>query len=238
MSADIFVRPGERGIIFGQTGSGKSVMLQEQARRATAAPVIVMDTKIDEGFEQLANERERSEIVENQRDFKKWLEKPRRKMPDYLIVRPKSDEVTDPDVLDGYAQMAYNLQHCYFLVDEAYQLHKNGQALPGLVALLTRGRSRKIGVVLCTQRPKWISLFCLTESSKFLVFYLQLADDRARIAEVIPYNRKLNPEKYHFYFYDTQARNSALRYFAPLDIPARNVHDGGDFVDINGRKIF
>ena len=215
------------------------MMLVEQARRATAAPVIVMDTKIEPGFETLADETDALEIVETFGDFKKLIRKPRRKLPAYIIVRPKPAEVLDPEALDAYAQATYDLQHCYFMVDEAYQLHTpSGQALPGLIGLLTRGRARKIGVVLCTQRPKRVSLFCLTESSKFIVYYLQLADDRARVGEAIPYSKALNPEKYHFYFYDTQAQDAHLRYFAPLDIPARNVQDDGAFIDLSGRKIF
>lgn len=209
------MQPGEHGIILGQNGSGKSVMLLEQARRAPLGPVVVMDTKIDEGFTRLA-EKESAEIVSSLAEYKRALKRKANKMPDYLIVRPPIEEVTDPEALDLYCQEAYEKTHLYFLVDEAYQLHNNGRAYPGLIGLLTRGRSRKISVVLCSQRPKWLSIFCLTEVKHFYIFRLIDRGDRARIAELTPYNRDTIPPEYHFYYYNIKSGEYIL--FAPLDI--------------------
>lgn len=230
----LWVEKGERGLIVGQTGSGKSVMLQEQCRQAAFAPVVIYDTKNDDGFFDVPMGDETIEVIESQSAFLSIAKKPKRKQPDYILVRPNMQELMNPAMVDAYLITQYDyMPSTYAMVDEAYQLHiAAGKAGPGLLGLLTRGRSRGISTVLCTQRPAWISRFCFTEATKLYVYRLIDLQDRKRIAEISPYHPDMILDKYHFYGYKQGDINGT--FYAPLQL--RGVDRGYTAPDDSGIK--
>jgi DNA helicase HerA-like ATPase len=212
-----FIHKGERGLIVGQTGSGKSVLLKALLRYAPIAPVVILDTK-GEDFGGVPLPQESMERISSIDEFDRRWRRPVRKIPDYILIEPDGLEASDPDALDGYLQIIDRRKIPTVVgIDEAYMLHRSGRAGPGLTGLLTRGRSKGISTILASQRPKWLSRFCLTEATVIYVFQLIDTDDRKRIAEVSPYLRDTIPNRYSFYSW--AQGDKGYKYNPPLNIP-------------------
>lgn len=179
-------------------------MLQELIRRATIAPVFILDSKGDDGFLTIARPDESIQIFDKGLDeYRKFLKQPARKIPDYVVIRPPLDEITEPYLLDDYLLVTYNQfkgPHI-MIADELYMIHKGGRSGPGLIAYLTRGRAAKKTLYGATQRPAWVSGFCLSEPQNFFVFRLMDIKDRQRLTH-IGYESKTILPKYHYYCYD------------------------------------
>lgn len=213
------IKPGEHVVAVGQTGSGKSVMMQALIRAAPVAPVFVMDSKADDGFLTLNRPDETLEIFEGGIDkFLKYIKQPARKIPDYVVIRPPLIEVTDPDTLDDYIGAIHTMfnHKCVIVVDELYMLHKNGRAGPGLSGALTRGRSKGHSLFGATQRPSWISRFCISEMSHYFIFRLMEVDDRKRFAH-IGYDKNKMLDRYHYFQYNSKSGEGGE--YPPLTLP-------------------
>jgi hypothetical protein len=213
------IKPGEHVVAVGQTGSGKSVMMQELIRAAPVAPVFVMDSKADDGFLNLNRSDETLEVFEgNVDEFAKFIRQPPRKFADYIIIRPPLIEVTDPDALDEYIALihVHFKNKCVIVVDELYMLHKNGRAGPGLSGALTRGRSKGHSLFGATQRPSWISRFCISEMSHYFIFRLMEIDDRKRFSH-IGYDKNKMLDRYHYFQYNSKTGEGGE--FPPLLLP-------------------
>lgn len=208
---------GERGLLIGQTGSGKSQNAIFQLRNAKVWPIIIFDTKIEDAFFGVPDDSESLEVIESLSDFEKHSKLPRNKMPDFTLVRPGIDEMQDFELLDAYSGIAYHKFGPVFLYyDELYNWHNNGRAGNNMLALLTRGRSKGKTWLGSTQRPCFISRFCFTESQKFYVHLLSDVRDKKTVENGIPnYSRLGNPPKYHFYHYEV-GHHDAPQLIAPV----------------------
>jgi len=78
---------------------------------------------------------------------------------------------------------------------------------PSLVRLWTAGRSKKITAWGCTQRPKFIPIFCMSESTHFFLFELGNKEDVAHVAKMAGVD-KLRQEMsgHEFLYYNRQTR--------------------------------
>lgn len=192
------VRPGSRLFVTGQTGSGKTRGMLYQANRQEL-PVIVIDTKIEPAFLDLPGAIA-YDGLDIQALYQHYDEHP--DCPP-IILRPRAQEY-DPEILDGFVNDLYvTCTGACIVIDELYPLHRNGQAGPGLVALLTRGRSRELTTIMGAQRPRRISLFCLSEADYTMCYQLRLIEDRARIAEATGFREMDRPvQKYWFWWAD------------------------------------
>lgn len=214
---DIFTPPGQHTLILGMNGSGKSIMLMEQARQATKAPVIIYDTKADDDFMKLAREDETIVRVHTLSEFNALLKQPRGKLPTYIVVTPVIDELLDVDLLDQYLVEQYHkLPNSYAMIDEVYAFHNQGKSGKGLIEILTRGRSRKVSLVMCSQRPKWISLFCKTEVRRIIAYNLQGADDKKELSQIAYFPKDLVLPPFYFWGYKVGDNDGTL--FKPLQL--------------------
>lgn len=202
---------GERTLIVGQTGSGKSVFEHWLLARHESAPIVIYDTKEEPKFETLKNSR----IAETLNQVNELLDEP---SVDYIIFRPHVSIVSDPHALDDLLYYHYsNWRDVSAFIDEITSFHNNGRAGNGLVGLLTRGRSRGITTVMASQRPRWLSTFALTESQKYYIFKLVDKKDRDRVGDVVPdFSKMKQPPKYHFYFFEHGMEKAEL--YKPIDI--------------------
>ena len=171
----MYVRPGERVLISGKTGSGKTRGMIWLAHRQSL-PVIVLDTKIDPAFETLPGA-----FVVNGLDCDLSAIYAQHETLPQLIIRPNPHEY-NADSLDAFLDYIYSsCENICVCIDELYSLHSNGRPGSGLISLITRGRSKRITVISGAQRPAWISLFCLSETDYYMIYLLQLQIGRAHV---------------------------------------------------------
>lgn len=212
MQARLIPNSGERVLVVGQTGSGKTALVTHLLQHIPHAPIIIYDTKDEPKFLKLKASRavttmaEAAQLIED-------------KTVDYIVVRPDISLLNKPEMLDEMLYFHYiNFHNIVAYIDEAYTFHSNGRAHSGLMALLTRGRSKGITTIISSQRPVMLSRFCVTEAQK--VFALRLGDkaDRKRLSDVIPnFDDKPLPPKFGFYFYEVGDEDVELFRPVPLD---------------------
>lgn len=189
---------GERALIVGQTGSGKTAFCVWMMYRIPIAPIVIYDTKDEPKFKKLPNSR----IVESPNEA---LAAYNDETIDYVIVRPPVELLGEPDKLDEYLFFHYtHFRDSVAYIDEAYTFHAHGRAFKGLIALLSRGRSRGITTIISSQRPMMISRLCITEAQKVYAFRLSDRQDRKRLADIIPnFDDYKQPAKHGFYYFES-----------------------------------
>lgn len=213
----MFLKNGERGLLVGQTGSGKTQDAIFQLRHAAQWPIVIFDTKIEPDFFGVPEGDDSIELVESIQDFEKYSRKLRRDYDDYILVRPSMDEIQNFETLDMYSRIAYDrFGKALFYYDEMYNWHNRGVPGNGLVGMLTRGRSKGKTMLMASQRPGWISRFCITESQKFYIHRLTDMRDKKALSEVIPdFHLYPDPAKFHFYHYEI-GNHEAPQMIAPV----------------------
>ncbi len=98
----------------------------------------------------------------------------------------------------------------YLYNDEAYRVHKNGKAPDGLLACITTGREKGIGMLTATQRPMKIDPALMSESEFGYVFQLRKKEDRERVAANMESDRLLVPATGHSFYYCSPGREPVL----------------------------
>lgn len=212
MSRQSFIpERGERALIVGQTGSGKTAFVVWMLARVPIAPIIIYDTKDEPKFRRLPNSR----VVVTMPEVAAAYED---ETIDYIIVQPPVEMLGKPDELDEYLYYHYtHLRDSVAYIDEAYTFHNNGRPYKGLIALLSRGRSRGIMTIISTQRPQGIARLCITEAQKVYVFRLADKQDRKRIGDVIPdFGDYPLPPKHGFYYFESGEDSANL--FQPVKL--------------------
>lgn len=145
---------GQHVLLSGMTGSGKTTLLRRllELRRWC----IVIDTKYELAWDGWPIMSRVSSVFDN---------------GEHVIYRPRD--------LSGIEQV---LARCYdeggwsVAIDEIYSITwapgsaSIGAYPPSYVKSLTRGRSRSLTVITGTQRPRFLPLFAMTESSHFFIF--------------------------------------------------------------------
>jgi hypothetical protein len=204
-------QPGERALIVGQTGSGKTAFVIFMLKRMRQSPIVLYDTKEEPKFLALPD----SVIVTG---LPALTEEIKNGTADYIIFRPDVHLSADHEALDQLLLYHYdNFSGIPVYIDEVYAFHNNGKAGPGLIACLTRGRSRGITVIMSTQRPAWLSMFAMTETQRFYVFALTWRKDRMKMGEAIPDFEDLPlPKKHGFWFYRQGSERPVL--YAPITL--------------------
>ena len=204
---DITLKRASRGLLVGKTGSGKSRLALELVEELPL-PVLIVDTKYAKSLGEAALKRD-WEMVS---DIPKRLE-------NVVLWRPDPEMLADPYAMDAEIdRLVRNHAICSIYIDELYQLHRNGRAGPGIIGLWTRGREMGFTVLAASQRPAWISTFCLTESDQYYIFTLTQVDDRKRLAESLgcPEIVPQVLEKYWFW-YVRQGEDAVLCRPYPVD---------------------
>lgn len=200
---------GDRGIVIGATGSGKSTASMWLLRRIPRVPTVIYNTKDEKMFAELPN-------VARADYFDDVLKLVDDGQTDYVDFHPPSKELNRPEILDGYLwRHLHELQDIPAYIDELYSFHRRGDPFDGLTALLTRGRGAGITTIMATQRPAYISMFSLTEAQHFYIFRLSHKHDHKRVSNVVDgYDTVKKPGEFGFHYYNIRDRQ--LREFAPI----------------------
>ena len=188
---------GHRLAIYGKTGTGKTLagLWHLQQRNFVTKRWEVLDFKGDTSIAKIPRLEELG-IYEGVG-----------KHPGLYVRRPLPGQ---EDAVEQYLWKLWERRNTGLFIDEGYAIDRNSNALK---ALLTQGRSLRIPMISCTQRPAWVSPFLMSEADFHQVFYLNNPRDVEKIQEWIPGTGPLRQD-YHSYYYD--ATKDRLDYLRPV----------------------
>jgi hypothetical protein len=182
-------RSDDRSAVIGRTGSGKTQLAvwllstQDIDRR----PWVVIDYKEDE----LINSIEKAVYI----DFDVIPEK-----PGIYILRVLPG---DKELLTDWFRRVWEHEGIGIYVDEGYMIDQRDRWFN---ACLTQGRSKRIPMIILSQRPLWLSRFAFSEASYFFVFDITHAKDRAVVKEYVDEDQRYKVDQrlpqYHSLYYD------------------------------------
>ena len=194
--------PEDRTVIIGATGTGKTVFGAWVLSRQNfqKRPWVWLDFKNEELCDTIGDPPMRDLRV-GAMPAKTGLYR--------LRVRPDQEEA-----LEGWLWKVWAKENIGIFCDEVSLIPK-GKAFK---AVLRQGRSKRIPVIACTQRPVDCDREVFTESQYTVVFRVKDARDYKTIREFapeIPLDRPLPP--HHSYWYDT--KQNALFTLNPCPPP-------------------
>ena len=165
----------QRVAVIGKTGSGKSVFGMWLLSRAAfdEQPFVIVDYKHDELIEQIPY----AEVIG-------YDDLP--KKPGIYILRPHPSE---EEQTEGFLRKVWERGRVGLFFDETAELPKH-YGKGALHACLTQGRSKRIPVIACTQRPTGVAPAIFTEADYFACFYLQKPEDVQSFARYTPWEPK------------------------------------------------
>lgn len=164
-----FPEDTHRHSIVGRTGSGKTqmAMFSLSHRNFHIMPWVIYDFKTDESINSIQGARH---IDLN--------ELPTR--PGIYIAHPHPDDDIQPHLASIWAK-----GHTGIFIDEGYMM---GNRNRWFRSLLTQGRSKRVPMIILSQRPAWMDRFVFSESEFFSIFHLQHEDDRKNVQKFVPAN--------------------------------------------------
>ena len=181
----------ERVAIFGRTGSGKSVfaLWLLSLHSIEDQPWVILDYKKDKYLRSIPYIREID-----------LGEIPKHAGIHIIDVDPK----TDDGEVDDYLYSLLKKGNIGLFCDESASIPQREPKYRGLKSVFAQGRSKKVPVILATQRPSWINQSVLSEADYFATFHLAKADDRARTKEFMPDDVERRLDDYHSHWYDVK----------------------------------
>lgn len=176
----------KRTAIIGSTGSGKTQLAVWllSSRDFNKRPWIIFDFKGDELIEAIGP-----------REINVYGGVP--KAPGLYVVRPIPGR--DDKAVEQFLWNCWAKENVGIYVDEGYML---GNRNPAFRACLTQGRSKRIEMMVLSQRPVWLDKFAFSESNYFAVMNLTLADDRKYVSSYIGGEQINLLPKFHSLWYD------------------------------------
>ena len=182
----------QRLLEIGRTGSGKTTasLYILAMKNWEKTPWVIFDTKGDPDIAKLGRMDGTKIIKLNDKIGANGL----------YIVRPLPNE---SDESDEFLWNIWQRGNVGVYFDEGYMLDRS----EALNAILTQGRTKRIPVILCSQRPAWLTRFAFSESDFFQVFNLTDMEDRKRVQQFIPKRQADLEERlppYHSLWYDVK----------------------------------
>lgn len=100
----------------------------------------------------------------------------------------------------------------YIYLDEAYSLLKFHRAVAEQITLVvTAGGERGVGIMMATQRPRWIPVEALSEVTRYYIFRLDNGKDKLNLRDNGLPPRFLFPRAFHvFRYYNTVTDENKL----------------------------
>lgn len=205
-------RYDKRTAVIGSTGSGKTqfAVWLLSSRDFHRRPWIIFDFKGDELIDDIGP----TEIS---------IFGPPPKKPGLYVVRP-IPELHDKAVVE-FLWKCWAQEWLGIYVDEGYML---GNRNPALNALLTQGRSKKIEMIILSQRPRWMSKFVFSEANYFAIMNLTLREDRDYCRSYVGERQIDLLPKYHSLWYDADAQTG---------VTMKPVPDRDDLIAIFERRL-
>lgn len=203
------IKAGERAVISGRTGSGKSALGAYFLNRSRQH-WIILNPKHTAAYRDLPGVNVLQGF--DARKVNKSIESHQ-----FTCINFTGEE-SNPAFMDGViAWLCENYTNIGVCCDELYTLHTRGNPGPGLIALLTRGRELKQSFLGMTQRPAWISVFTYSEASYIIGMDLTTPADRKRLYEntgEAGFLKRLSAYYWRFY----NVGNDAATFWGPVPL--------------------
>lgn len=179
-----FPKTSEHTTILGRTGSGKSHLGAWLLSHSDfdQMPFIIFDYKGDE----LLNSLGATNIS--------ITAEPPDKPGLYIVhlIPEKDDEAREAFLWKIHARGRAGIY-----VDEGFNF-ANSNALD---TILMQGRSKEIPCYINSQRPSWISRYCFSEASHFVLFHLNDRRDRVKVREFFDAYQEARLPQFHAQWY-------------------------------------
>jgi hypothetical protein len=184
----------QRLVLCGRTGTGKTVAglwhLSNFNFSKQGEPWVIIDFKNDDHVNSIPNLQ--------QSDFE-YI--PTKKDDGVFIVHPLPQDCKGKgSPMEVYLTKLWEREHIGIFIDEGYVIGDND----GLNLCLTQGRSKRIPMIVCTQRPVWISRFAFSEADFIQCFHLNDERDRETVERFTPLDVDDfdSLKKYQSFYYD------------------------------------
>lgn len=195
-----FPGPTDRVVIVGITGSGKTTaaMWHLSGKDFDAQPWLLINFKGDKLMLEVADIKGVQTIPVTGMPGEKGL----------YFVNPLPH---DDEALDDLLRRIWERGNCGIFVDEVYRL----KITTWFEACMVQGRSKRIPMIICTQRPARMPLFVFSEAQYAQIYNLTKKADRVRIEDDFPgISRDYHLARYHSYWYNVTERE--LAEFSPV----------------------
>lgn len=202
----------DRTVLIGGTGSGKTVAgLWHLSRQPIdQMPWLVIDYKRDDNI--------------NSIPYAQHVAVGAPLLNGVYIVHPMLHE---KDALDEYLWEIWHQEQTGIMVDEGFMLNES----EAFNTILMQGRSKRIPVIVLTQRPVFVSRFVFSEASFIQVFRVIDKRDRKTISEFTPIfgDKESSSETlppYYSYYYDVSGHKLVtLKPVPPMPVINRTFQD-------------
>ena len=183
----------DRTVLIGGTGSGKTVagLWHLSRQQIDGMPWLIVDFKRDDNIATIP--------------YAQHVPIGAPLLNGVYVVQPLLHE---KDALENYLWDIWNQGETGIFVDEGFMLADS----EALNTILMQGRSKRVPVIVCTQRPVAVSRFVFSEASFIQVFRVIDKRDRKTISEFSPIfgdketsNETLPP--FYSYYYDVARHN-------------------------------
>jgi hypothetical protein len=189
----------DRIVMIGRTGTGKTVAgLWHLSNQDLNRPWVILNFKNDEHIDSIPNTTDIDyDFIPGKNDRGLFILRP---LPSHM-KRPRPG-VLSP--LESYFEKIWSREEIGVFVDESFMLGDNDM----VDACLTQGRSKEIPMILCTQRPAWVTRFAFTEASFIQCFDLTDSDDIRRVESFVPLDWDDEPalKKHQSYYYHVDTK--------------------------------
>lgn len=190
-----FIKPNEHVFIAGRTGSGKTWFARKYL--AGYENVVCLDTKGTTVWDEVP--------AEQQTLITRFADIGSVKTPK-IIYRPDPEEMNE-DFYDAFFKWVYYRRNTIVWIDEVMSISTPYNIPFHYKACLTRGRELGIGVWSLTQRPTGIPILTMSEAKHFIIFDLNMPNDRARISDITGMPEfavapSVRHGKYTFWYFD------------------------------------
>lgn len=179
--------PRDRMVNIGATGSGKTFagLWHLSMSSFDVRPYVLVDPKLEEQLEGIdAQEIDLGFMPQT---------------PGLYIIHPLPHQLPQ---LDAFFMDCWDRENIGLYFDEAYSCGDG----PGLLACLTQGRSKRIPMIMNTQRPVDVSRFIFSESQYYQLFALSDKRDMKTVRNFAPIPDAPLQEHYSHY-YDVRRRD-------------------------------
>lgn len=191
----IEIKSSDRVFVTGRTGSGKSVLVQKLII-PQLTNFVIYDYKHEIDVPG-------AELFGAIGDFK------RRPNKRQIIYRPS---IGSDEEFDALCRQVFYRGNNTLVLDETLFHCQPGRITPHHSLIMRLGRSKGVGIVNCTQRPRDIHNNVISQCEHFFIFDLTQDTDRKKVADFCGPQllTRFGDKEFHFYYYNVKDKSPAF----------------------------